>query len=100
MPACRRSSSSMRPCGSRGAALAALDLEASLAIRADYTSRLQLGHEVDSRVKDVLHSQPTRRTLPVATPAPPGWVVLGVGKEGLAVLFHELQNAAPGVIAD
>src|SRR5437879_4828063 len=47
MPACRRSSSSIRPCGSRGAALAVLDLAASLAISVDYTFRARVGHRVE-----------------------------------------------------
>src|SRR5438105_10991109 len=47
MPAWRRSSSSIRPCGSRGAALAVLDLAASLDIRVDYTFRTRIGHRVE-----------------------------------------------------
>src|SRR6266516_1607883 len=98
MPAWRRSSSSIRPCGSRGAALAALDLEASLAIAADYTRQPWHGHEVDLPVKNVLRSHPTARVLPVAPATLGGWLWRW-DKEGLAVLFHELQHAAPGVIA-
>src|SRR2546427_11803132 len=57
-PAGRRSSWSIRLCGRRGAALAALDLEANLAIAADYTSRSRLGHKVDWSVSDVLDIRP------------------------------------------
>src|SRR5207248_4743177 len=47
MPACLRSSSSIRPCGSRGATRAVLDLGATFAIGPDYTSGYRYGHRVD-----------------------------------------------------
>src|SRR5437762_9957643 len=46
MPACRLSSWSIRPCGSRGAARWALDLAAIFAIRSDYRGLAVLLHEV------------------------------------------------------
>src|SRR2546430_10364149 len=48
MPACRRSSSSIRPCGSLGATRPVLDLGATFAIGPDYTWTSPNGHRVES----------------------------------------------------
>src|SRR3989442_1073771 len=56
MPAWRRSSSSIRPCGRRGATRAVLDLEASLAIGSIYGSAEAIGHGVEvERLAVLLH---------------------------------------------
>ena len=47
MPAWRRSSSSIKPCGSRGATLAALDLGASLAMPSTIRAEPNVGLRVD-----------------------------------------------------
>src|SRR5207253_879011 len=113
MPACRRSSSSIRPCGRRGAALAALDLEANLAMRLT----IRAGRALDIRSTGVLATSwtyarswmvqtirgwlraPARfvRTVrwspPCPRPHPPPEL------EALAALLHEGEHAPPGVVA-
>src|SRR5262245_30989384 len=56
IPSCRRSSSSIKPCGSRGAVLATLDFAANLAIRSDYRSLGVFLHKVQHSPPGVVAS--------------------------------------------
>src|SRR5207302_3128828 len=51
IPACRRASWSIKPCGSLGAALTDLDLEATFAIRRLYVHLSVVGHGVEWTAK-------------------------------------------------
>src|SRR5262249_41955633 len=108
IPAWRRSSSSIKPRGSRGAFRADLDLGANLAMGRIYRSVSSFGLRVEVTVKTLLtpclggRYSARRRT---GAPREGGWggggVTRRIGPKGvdrLAVLLDEVQHPPPRVV--